>query len=262
MAVWALTELRAHEYEDEIAELLREEEFRASAMQALALLGATRYSKRIAEFVRSRFDQLDCLVNNAGYGLFGAFEDLAEHQIRRQLEVNFFGAALLTRELLPALRRRRGRVINISSVVGFCALPLSSAYCSSKFALEGLSESLFHELRPCGVQVALVEPGRFRTRFGDNVRWGERSLDAASAYARQTANYRRLKERYSSGEGVPAGPVVRAVLRLAHARRMPLRTRVGRDAAAAHWARRLLPGGAADRLLGLAFDRMLLRDGS
>lgn len=77
---------------------------------------------------------LDCVVNNAGYALFGALEDVSEAQLRRQMEVNFFGAALLTRECLPALRRARGRVINVSSVLGFWGLPLSAAYCASKFA--------------------------------------------------------------------------------------------------------------------------------
>ncbi|HVE11914.1 MAG TPA: SDR family oxidoreductase [Elusimicrobiota bacterium] len=200
--------------------------------------------------------RLDLLVNNAGYGVFGALEDLSEKDLREQFETNFFGAALLTRELLPALRAARGRVVNVSSVVGYCAIPLGSAYCSSKFALEGLSESLYHELAPHGVQVSLVEPGRFRTRFGDNVRWGAGSKEPTSAYRAQTDAYARSRER-ASGTGVSGGAVVEAVLRLAESRRMPLRVRVGADAKAAYWTRKLLPARLADAILSAAYRRVL-----
>src|SRR4051812_989919 len=97
-----------------------------------------------------------------------------------QMEVGFFGAAQLIQALLPALRRARGRIINVSSVLGYIGMPLTSAYSASKFALEGLSESLHYELAPHGVQVALVEPGRHRTEFSAKVSWGERAWSPAS----------------------------------------------------------------------------------
>lgn len=89
---------------------------------------------------------LDCLINNVGCMFLGALEDCAEEEIRAQFEVNFFAPTLLTQELLPQLREQKGTVINVSSVFGFLTWPLSSVYCASKYALEGLTESLRQEL--------------------------------------------------------------------------------------------------------------------
>lgn len=203
--------------------------------------------------------RLDCLVNNAGYGLFGALEDLSEEQIRGQIEVNFTGLALLTRQLLPQLRAARGRIINISSVLGFAGMPLTSLYCASKFAVGGFSESLRHELAPHGVQVSWVEPGGFRTKFGDNVAWGANSLSPTSPYALQSRNYKALRDKLTAGRGTSPAPVIRAVMSLATRSRMPARVRCGRDAAVMHFLRRLLPHGFFVGLLGLAFKRIFLK---
>lgn len=196
---------------------------------------------------------LDCLVNNAGYGLFGALEDLSEEQLRRQLEVNFVGAALLTRDLLPALRRCGGSVLMVSSVLGRAGFPLTSAYCASKFALEGLGEALHYELRPHGVRVGIVEPGGRKTRFADNVEWAE---GASEPYRAATASYRALLDRVRGRRGKrPAESVVTALVRLADAKTVPLRTRVGGDAAAMTFAGALLPERTRTRLFGAMFRR-------
>ena len=196
---------------------------------------------------------LDCLINNAGYGLFGALEDLSEQQLRRQLEVNFFGAALLTQGLLPALRRCGGSVLLISSVLGRAGFPLTGGYCASKFALEGLGESLYYELRPLGVRVGIVEPGGRRTNFGDNVEWAE---GASESYREVTAAYRGLLDRVRGRRGKrSAEAVVSALVRLAEAKRVPLRTRVGGDAAAMNIAESLLPERTRTRLFGAMFRR-------
>lgn len=92
--------------------------------------------------------QLDCLINNAGHGLVGVFEELSDVQIREQLEVNLMGTIFLTQRVLPFLRKNKGRIITISSVLGYLGLPVQSLYVTSKFALEGLFESLYYELRP------------------------------------------------------------------------------------------------------------------
>ena len=229
-----------------------------SRLTVLALDVADRRDRAaLAEVVGD--GRLDCLVNNAGYGLFGALEDLTEAQIRRQLEVNFFGAALLIRALLPALRRSRGRIINVSSMLGRGGLPLTSAYCASKFALEGLSESLWHELRPHGVQVAIVEPGGHRTRFSANAVWGEGSGQASSPYARQSASYRQVKARLSARQAGSADSVVRAVVRLASLDAMPLRVRVGMDSRILEALRRLLPERLGWRVQAALVDRLFLR---
>jgi len=215
--------------------------------------------RTIVELVRSRFDQLDCLVNNAGYGLFGALEDLTEHQIRHQMEVNFFGAAFLTRDLLLLLRKSRGRVIMMSTLFGFSSFPLSSVYCASKFAIEGLSESLYHELKPHGVQVALIEPAGHRTRFGDNVVWGDQSFESTSAYARQSENYRRFKQTLTSGRGHASAPVVQAVVRLASAKQMPLRCRIGAGSHVMYLLRKFLPQSLGTALLSAHYDKIFLK---
>lgn len=185
--------------------------------------------------------KLDALVNNAGYGLFGALEDIDPAQIRDQFEVNVLGLMFVTREMLPYLRAARGRIINISSIVGFQGLPLTSVYSSSKFAVEGLTESLWYELREVGVQVALVEPGGHRTSFGDNLLWGSRSSDSSSPFFAFTERYRKMLRRSLVEEGRPVHGVSNAIVRLLERRRMPLRTRCGPDSHGVWFLQRLTP---------------------
>lgn len=239
--------------------LFKEEAARAADRLFVINLDVTNKQDRegVARFIEQRLDgRLDALVNNAGFGLFGALEDVTEAQMREQMEVNFFGLALLTRQLLPPLRRARGRVISVSSVLGYTGMPLSSLYSASKFAVEGLSESLYYELRPHGVQVAVVEPGAFRTGFRDNMVYGETSFDESSAYARQFAAFKRYRQTRDQRNGNPMEPVLDAVMKLAAAKKMPLRVRCGRDAKAGYAAKRLLPEGLHLAVLGKLFDKL------
>lgn len=148
-----------------------------------------------ADSVFKKFGSLDILINNAGYGLFGALEDLEKEEIRYQMEVNFFGTVDVTRAFLPMLRKSRGKIFNFSSVFGFMGFPLTSLYCASKYAIEGLTESLRAELAPHGVQVCLIEPGGYRTNFGKNLSWSQKNPD--SIYRLQMKNYRELHEKVS-----------------------------------------------------------------
>lgn len=186
----------------------------------------------VLELIQTRYEgNLDCLINNAGYGLFGALEDISEEQLRDQMEVNFFGTALLTRALLPPLRAARGRIINLSSVFGFSGFPLTGGYCASKYAVEGLSEALRLELAPLGVQVSLVEPGGHRTRFAESVAWGERSFSKDSAYYTATEGYRAFRDHLAQRPNPQvADTVAQEILRLATASRMPARVVCGKDA--------------------------------
>ncbi len=217
------------------------------------------HRRAAASFVDS-LGRLDLLVNNAGLGVMGALEDLSEAQLRRQFEVNFFGAALLTRELLPALRLARGKVIMVSSILGRQSFPLASAYCSSKFALEGLSESLAYELSPHGVQVCLVEPGGFRTRMADNTVWGEKYGDSSSPYARQNASLRRMREKMLAKPGASCEIVARRIVALAGMKRMPRRAAVGRDSVAMIALAAVLPDRAISFLFTRLYDRLLLKE--
>jgi NAD(P)-dependent dehydrogenase (short-subunit alcohol dehydrogenase family) len=140
--------------------------------------------EKTVKHVAAQSGYLDVLVNNAGYGLGGAFEDLSEEEIRAQMETNFFGVQNVTRAVIPLMRQRhQGRIINISSVSGFSASPLFGAYNASKWALEGYSESLRYELRFFGIDVLLVEPGTYKTRiFYENARYAKNFTNPNSPY--------------------------------------------------------------------------------
>ncbi|MGO7733558.1 SDR family NAD(P)-dependent oxidoreductase, partial [Rhizobium johnstonii] len=113
-----------------------------------------------------RFGRIDILVNNAGYGLLGAVEEAGAEEIERMYATNVFGLLKVTRAVLPQMRKQRsGHVLNISSIGGYTGYPGWGVYCSTKFAVEGLSESLAIELEPFGINVTVVEPGFFRTDF-------------------------------------------------------------------------------------------------
>jgi NAD(P)-dependent dehydrogenase (short-subunit alcohol dehydrogenase family) len=137
---------------------------------------------------------VDVLVNNAGYGVGGYFEDLSEKDIRDQFEVNFFGVLNVTREALTVMRpRRKGLIINVSSMCASAGTPTSTAYCASKWALEGFSECLYMELQPFGVDVALVEPGSYRTKiFDENARYAKGFNNSQSPYFRNSQRVKSL----------------------------------------------------------------------
>ncbi|MEU3271256.1 oxidoreductase [Saccharomonospora sp. NPDC006951] len=114
-----------------------------------------------------RFGGIDVLVNNAGFASVGAVEELEDHALRRLMDVMFFGTVTLVRAVLPAMReRRRGSIVQMSSMGGQVSMPGFGAYCAAKFALEGLSDALAAEVEPHGVRVLIVEPGAFATSFG------------------------------------------------------------------------------------------------
>lgn len=114
----------------------------------------------------ARFGGIDVLVNNAGYGAFGALEAAPEEVIRQQFEVNLFGLIEVTKAVLPGMRARKsGVIINVSSIGGRLTFPFSSLYHATKFAVEGLTESLQYELNPLGIRLKIVEPGGYKTNF-------------------------------------------------------------------------------------------------
>ena len=206
----------------------------------------------VVEAVRQR-SELDCLVNNAGDRFFGALEDLSEEQLRRQFEVNFHAPVLLTRALLPFVREAKGTIVFISSVFGYAGFPLTSAYCASKYALEGFAESLYYELEPHGVHVALVEPGGSKTNFGKNIGWAEGNSEA---YRVQTENYHRLREKIGSRTKNKTPLVARRVADLAEGRDRSLRIRIGRDAALTYLYQRLVPDSLRLPMLKLVYRRL------
>jgi NAD(P)-dependent dehydrogenase (short-subunit alcohol dehydrogenase family) len=120
--------------------------------------------------------RIDVLINNAGWGLWGCVEDVSIDEFKEQFETNFFSIIRLIQEVAPTMRKQSsGTIVNISSVVGRIGFPASPAYISSKFALEGLSESLRFELAPFGVNVIIIEPGVIKTNFMKNMKMAKKS---------------------------------------------------------------------------------------
>ena len=180
--------------------------------------------------VLARVGHVDVLVNNAGYGLFGAVEEVSDAEARAVMETNFFGALALTRALLPHLRERgSGHIFNVSSVAGVIGFPGGGLYSASKFALEGLTEALAAELAAFGIRVTLVEPGGFRTSFsGGSLRMAARVIDA---YAdTPAAKTRASMNRYAGNEPGDPAKAALAIIAALEAPLAPLRLVLGADA--------------------------------
>jgi NAD(P)-dependent dehydrogenase (short-subunit alcohol dehydrogenase family) len=140
--------------------------------------------KNAVDRIISEAGRIDLLVNNAGYGLVGVLEDLAMEEIKSQYETNLFGLIRVIQAALPTMRKQRsGRIINISSGAGIFGYPGGSAYVSTKFAVEGLSESIAYELEPFGIKVILIEPGFIKTNFGKAMVMAKKAQDSASPYS-------------------------------------------------------------------------------
>ena len=120
--------------------------------------------------------RIDVLVNNAGYGIWGTAEDVSIKEFKEQFETNFFSVVRMIQKVAPIMREQgSGNIVNISSIAGRIGFPVSTAYISSKFAIEGLSESLRYELGPFGVNVTIIEPGVIKTNFFDSMRTAKKA---------------------------------------------------------------------------------------
>jgi len=152
--------------------------------------------KHVIEEIQKTHGGIDVLINNAGYGIAGFFEDLNEEEIRAQLETNFFGVQNVCREVIPLMRQRlRGKIINISSIAGQVAVPCLSAYNTSKWALEAFSESLYYELSLFGISVVLVEPGSYPTNiFSQNAHYAQNFDSNQSPYFTYSQKLRNISQ--------------------------------------------------------------------
>jgi NAD(P)-dependent dehydrogenase (short-subunit alcohol dehydrogenase family) len=176
-----------------------------------------------------RAGRIDVLVNNAGYGLFGAVEEVSDAEAREVMETNFFGALAVTRALLPQLREQRsGHIFNITSVAGAIGFPGCGLYAASKFALEGASEALAVELAPFNIRVTIVEPGGFRTNFsGGSLRQAGQVI---AAYAdTPSAKVRNGIGRHRGQEPGDPAKAAQAILTALDSPQPPLRLVLGAD---------------------------------
>ena len=192
-------------------------------------------------------DGIDVVVHNAGYGVFGAVEEVDDAAVERQLGVNLVGPLRLTRRLLPGLRTRGGRVVFVGSLAGRLALPFQAHYSASKAAVAALSDALRIELAPHGVAVTCVEPGDFRTAFD-----GSRQYETPqkSPYADRLRLCRETVDKQESGAPSPDRAAA-AIERLTHRRRPPARLPIGSWSRSICLLHRLLP----DRLRELLMRR-------
>ena len=210
---------------------------------ALALtLDVTKPEHRSAgvEQAETRFGGIDVLVNNAGIDFLGAIEEQDERDYRNLFEVNFFAAVALLRMVLPGMRaRKRGTIVNVSSMDGIASLPVNGYYSSSKFALEGLTEALWQEIEPLGLRAMLVEPGSFRTGIEQRTKFsGATIADYAATSGAFRAALQSVTPDMFPGDPVRAAQAVYEVVTSDHPR---------------HW---VILGSDAHRRIGAKLDAL------
>ncbi|MEN4903726.1 oxidoreductase [Luteimonas sp. TWI1437] len=183
----------------------------------------------VVDAIEADIGPLDVLVNNAGYGHEGVLEESPLDALRRQFDVNVFGTVAMIKAVLPGMRRRRrGHIVNITSMGGFITMPGIAYYCGSKFALEGISEALGQEVAPLGIHVTAVAPGSFRTDWaGRSMVRTPRSIADYDALFDPIREARRSRSGHQPGDPAKAA---RAILAMLDAPRPPTHLLLGSDA--------------------------------
>jgi NAD(P)-dependent dehydrogenase (short-subunit alcohol dehydrogenase family) len=221
----ALNEL-VNKYGDQILPLQLDVNDRAADFSAIAK-------------AKEHFGSIDVLINNAGYGLFGAIEETTEQQAREQMETNFFGLLWLSQAVLPVMREQgHGHIIQLSSVLGLVTLPVLGIYNASKFAVEGLSETLATEVKGFGINVTLIEPNGFSTDWAG----------ASSAHTEALPQYDGVRAAFQAGLtddifGIPEA-TNSAILQLIDSENPPLRLFLG--SVAYPWVKQMYAGRYAE----------------
>jgi short-subunit dehydrogenase len=187
--------------------------------------------RNCVDTILSEKGRIDVAVNNAGYALGGALEETSIEEARKQFETNFFGAVRVMQVTIPIMRKqRRGRIVNITSMGGRIAIPLDPFYHGSKFALEGLSESIQYELEPLGIKIILIEPGAVRTNFWRNIKFANRAHSPSSQYSQLESKMSTAFEKMEENAIHPS-EVAKVILKAVTSDDPQLRYTVGTDAA-------------------------------
>lgn len=243
---------------------------RTARMQPLADAGARLLSLDVTDdasmqaaigTIGSAAGRLDVLVNNAGYGAYGALEDVPLEEARRQFDVNVFGLARLIQLALPMMRAQRaGRIVNVTSMGGKIHEPLGSWYHATKFAVEGMSDCLRMELAPFGIDVTVIEPGAIRTEWSGIARQSLIETSGSGPYAAAAAAHAAvLDASYGTGLASPPEVVAAAISRAVRARRPRTRYATGGGAPMILWLRRWLPDRGFDALMRFGIRRLSRR---
>ena len=175
--------------------------------------------------------RIDVLVNNAGYGLFSPIEDVTLDQVKEQFETNFFGVVRVTKEALPIIRKqRKGTIVNVSSGAGRVGVPVYSAYVATKFALEGLSESMRYELKEFGINIVIIEPGVIKTNIVENLKTADIRSRSKSPYADLIERVSKGFEKMMDNSSSPPKLVAEAILNAITSKEPEIRYVVGDDA--------------------------------
>jgi short-subunit dehydrogenase len=200
--------------------------------------------------IATRAGPIGVLVNNAGFGLFGAVEETSLEEARGQFETTFWGAVRLIEQVLPGMRKRRsGRIINVSSVLGFMPVPFQAFYVASKHALEGYSEVLGLEVRPFGIFVSLIEPSFIRTGFFEHRQEASAPLDIYKGMRARVSPMMRERTDAGTDPDVVARVILKAITTTDPAVRYP----VGLNGAMLQATRSFLPAFVFDRVLRKSF---------
>ncbi len=233
---------------------------RQDRMAGLAALGATLLSLDLTddastiaavEAIKAQGGRIDVLVNNAGYGSYGALEDVPLEEAKRQFEVNVFGLARLCQLVLPTMRAQKsGKIVNITSIGGKIWEPLGSWYHATKFAVEGLSDCLRVEVGRFGIDVIVIEPGAIRTEWAGIARDGLLQVSGTGAYAELARRHARLLEAAdTSSLTSPPDVVAKTILRAVGASRPKTRYPTGGGARTILLLRKILSDRMFDRLM-------------
>ena len=239
---------------------------RVSLMEPLKAFGVTPLALDVTDEASvdaclAATGPVDVLVNNAGFGYFGAIENVPMEEARRQMEVNLFGLALLCRKVLPAMREQGfGRIVNVSSVAGKACMYFGGWYNVSKYAVEAFSDALRMEVKPFGVDVVLIEPGGIRTDWGLIAARHLAESSEGTAYAGDGLTMADIMHKgYSIDFLAPPTAVTRAIVRAIGARRPRVCYRPGTGAGAIVFFHTVLPARWWDALMRLFGSRRLAR---
>lgn len=204
----------------------------------------------VAQVIRKE-GRIDVLINNAGYGSYGAIEDVTTEEAKAQFEVNLFGLARLTREVLPYMRKQgSGRIINVTSMGGRLVTYLGAWYHATKFAVEAFSDALRMEVKEFGIEVSIIEPGGIKTEFGDVAANKIEAVSKGGAYEKQSqAVAANMRVQYSGNQLSDPIVVSKAISKAVNSRRPRARYLIGYMAKPSVFLRTILPARVFDRVI-------------